>query len=411
MPRQPRQLRTLPCLLAIVVFMPAKPARGMVGQAVQAPRSTTTDSAGVVIVENERPAPGSRLGWRVGRAPSLSIGAHEGEEPYLLYGVEDATRLHDGRIAVANSASGEIRLFGPDGIHLASWGGIGEGPGEFAQWDPEAVSDWPGDSIAAAAWWRGRIEVFDADGRHGRTATLGEGRFSFAGLLSGGIIVAKPSLVIGIPFGAANGTLTRREEEFGLVGPDGELLVSLGTHAGEEWFVSPDSPSARPHPFGRSVLAAAWGDLAIVTANDRYEIRAYTTDGVLSRIVRRDHDLRTPTQAEVDNWVQERYADLPEERRERVLAQMEGMTVVEYYPAFSAVESDPAGYLWVREYDLPGQDRNLLTVFDPEGRVLGFVEMPFEAEVYEIGLDYILGGTEDELGVERVQLWSLGCAR
>ena len=137
--------------------------------------------------------------------------------------------------------------------------------------------------------------MFDAGGRHGRTATLGEGRFSFVGLLPGGIIVAKPSLAIGIPFGAANGTLTRREEEFGLIESNGELHVSLGTHSGQEWFVSPNSPSARPHPFGRWVEAAAWGDLAIVAANDRYEIRAYTSAGKLARVIRRDHELRTPT--------------------------------------------------------------------------------------------------------------------
>lgn len=36
-----------------------------------------------------------------------------------------------------------------------------------------------------------------------------------------------------------------------------------------------------------------------------------------------------------------------------------------------------------------------------------FVETPFEIEVYEIGVDYVLGGTEDELGVERVRVWPL----
>ena len=404
---QASPLRTLQCLLVTAVFAPAEPACGLVNHTANALQSVIRDSAGVIIVENERPAPGSTFGWRVADMPSLSIGREEGDDPYLLYGVEDATRLGDGRIVIASSASGEIRVFAPNGGHLVSWGGIGEGPGEFAQWDPEAVSAWPGDSVVAAAWWKGRIEVFDAAGRHGRTATLGDGSFSFVGLLPDGIIVAKPSLLIGIPFGAANGTLTRREEEFGLIGPDGELHASLGTHAGEEWFVSPNSPSARPHPFGRSVLAAAWGDLAIVTANDRYEIRAYSSDGTLARIVRREHDLRTPTQDELDDWIRERYGDLPEDRRERALTRMEGMTVVEYYPAFSALQADPLGYLWVREYGLPGRDRDFWTVFEPEGRVVGFVEMPFEIEVYEIGVDYILGGTEDELGVERVGLWPL----
>ncbi|MYE18044.1 MAG: hypothetical protein F4Y07_16365, partial [Gemmatimonadetes bacterium] len=108
----------------------------------------------------------------------MSIGALAGAEVYQLYAVEDAARLADGRIAVANGGTGEIRFFSASGGHLASWGGIGEGPGEFAQWDPEAVTEWPGDSIVAAEWWRGRVAVFDADGNPGRTATLGEGRFS-----------------------------------------------------------------------------------------------------------------------------------------------------------------------------------------------------------------------------------------
>ena len=237
---------TVPCLVAIVVLAPAKSVRGVIGYPANTPQSMIRDSAGVVIVENERPAQRSRLGWRIGDTPSLSIGSQDGEDPYLLFGVEDAVRLDDGRIVVANSASGEIRVFASDGSHVASFGGIGEGPGEFAQYDPVAVGAWPGDSIVAGAWWRGRIEVFDADGRHGRTATLGEGKFSFAGLLPDGIILAAPSIAIGVPFGRANAPLTRRDEEFGLMRPDGELHVSLGTRAGQEWFVSASSPSARP---------------------------------------------------------------------------------------------------------------------------------------------------------------------
>lgn len=399
--------RAVPCLVAIAVLAPAKSMWGVASYTTNTPQSTIRDSAGVVIVENERPAQGSRLGWRVGDTPSLSIGSQGGEDPYLLFGVEDAFVLDDGRVVVANSASGEIRVFASDGTHMASFGGIGEGPGEFAQYDPVAVSAWPGDSIVAGAWWGGRIEVFDADGGHGRTATLGEGKFSFAGLLPDGIILAAPSIAIGVPFGRANAPLTRRDEEFGLMRPDGELMSSLGTRAGQEWFVSASSPSAQPHPFGRSVLTAVWGDLAIVTTNDRYEIRAYTSDGTLARVVRRDHDLQTPTQAEVDNWIEERYADLPEERRERLLGEMEGMTPVESYPAFSSLQSDPLGYLWVQEYSPRSRGRSLWTVFDSQGRVQGVVEMPVGIEVYEIGIDHVLGKTTDELEVERVRLWPL----
>lgn len=42
-----------------------------------------------------------------------------------------------------------------------------------------------------------------------------------------------------------------------------------------------------------------------------------------------------------------------------------------------------------------------------EGRVLGFVETPDRLEIFEIGEDYILGRSWDEMYVEYVQLWAL----
>ena len=369
--------------------------------------SESRDSAGVTIVDNARPNTGSRLGWQVAEAPALSIGALEGDEVYQLYAVEDAARLPDGRIAVANGGTSEIRFFSADGRHLVSWGALGEGPGEFAQWDPEAVSTWPGDSIMGAAWWRGRIEIFDASGNHARTATLGDGYFSFLGLMAGGDILAKPSILIGLDFRTGGSTLRRREAEFAVIAADGETRASLGVHPGDEWFFSQNPPTARPHPFGRSVLATVWGDLAVVAANDRYEIPAYDRDGHLVRIVRRNHGLRVPTQAELDSVLTASWADRSEEDQARLRGLSEGMTPVEFFPAFSALHSDPHGHLWVQEYNFPGQHDNIWTVFDADGRVQGFVETPSGLDVFEIGEDYILGTTTDELGVERVQLWPL----
>ncbi len=55
------------------------------------PASVVRDSAGVTIVENERPRPDSRLGWRVGTAPAITIGTAVGDSAYELFGVTDAT--------------------------------------------------------------------------------------------------------------------------------------------------------------------------------------------------------------------------------------------------------------------------------------------------------------------------------
>ena len=145
----------------------------------------------------------------------------------------------------------------------------------------------------------------------------------------------------------------------------------------------------------------------MVAPNDRYELRAYSSDGSLTRIIRRDHELRSPTQAELDEWLAENYAHLPEERRTPLFQRLDGMTPVEFFPAFEALESDPLGYLWVQEYPLPGEEDNVWTVFDPDGRMQGFVETPPGLDVFEIGEDYVLGMAADENDVERVQLWPL----
>ncbi|MDE0074889.1 MAG: 6-bladed beta-propeller [Gammaproteobacteria bacterium] len=368
--------------------------------------SQARDSAGITIVENGRPARDSRLGWRIGDAPVVSIGTDEGDEGEMLFIVLDATKLADGRIVVANAGTSELRVFGADGAYLEAWGGQGDGPGEFSAYTPETVSRWPGDSIVAGNMLAARVEIFDLQGNPGRTVTLADGYHSLLGVMPDGTMLVKPSTVLTGVF-VAGAPLFRRDEEFGLLLPDGSLRVSLGALPGEEWFSSPAGPMAMPHPFGRSTAATIWGDLVVVAPTDRYELRAYRSDGTLVRIIRRDYEPRSPTQAELDAELSDRYADLPEERRMGLLAETADMPLVDFFPAFDALRSDPLGNLWVREYGLPGQDGSLWTVFDAEGRVQGLVETPPGLDVFEIGEDYFLGSTADEFDVERVQVWPL----
>ena len=147
------------------------------------------DSAGAIIVDNAHPAPDSRLPWKVGTQPSLSIGAVDSGEADQLFGVTDATRLPDGRIVIANAGSSELRVFNPDGSHSATWGRRGEGPGEFTTGSPAAVARWPGDSIAAPNRWGGRLSIFDKDGNHGRDVHLEAGLANVVDLLPNGGIV------------------------------------------------------------------------------------------------------------------------------------------------------------------------------------------------------------------------------
>lgn len=373
-------------------------------------RSETTDSAGIQVVENARPSDESRLGWRIGPEPTVSIGEVEGEDPYLLHDVSDAVMLSDGRIVVANSGTAEMRVFNGSGTHASTWGGEGEGPGELS-W-LRAIEPWHGDSILAWYGPRRDISVFDADGNYGRGVTFetSDDDPGFWALVpeaatSNGLILAMhdPHLLI-----------TVRAE---VRDAEGRLLSLLGSYPGQEMaLVTGNTVDAIL--FSVRLPRATWGDLFVIGPTDRYELKAFASDGRLARIVRRGHEPRAVTRAHIDAHVEEILSppypdDWTESQIESYLAEERQRyrvaPVVEQFPAFASVTADALDHLWVEEYEVPGEERPgvVWTVFDPEGRVLGFVETPEGLDFYEIGGDYLLGRVTDELGVEYVQVWPL----
>ena len=374
------------------------------------PASVVRDSAGVTIVENERPRPDSRLGWRVGTAPAITIGTAVGDSAYELFGVTDATRLPDGKIVVANTGSSELRVFDASGVHQGSWGGQGDGPGEFSTAGPSAVEPWPGDSIGTSDAIARRVSVFDANGAHGRTFVLEAPYYRLRGVLPDGKLFLGNGTTLAA--GVVGTGVVRRDIAYGIAGPDGGLHATLGTHAGAEWYVVSEDErmTVYAQPFARSTLTALWADLIVVSPNDRYEIRAHGGDGTLMRIVRRDHDLRSPTAADVEDHLFREYADASQEERAAALADLRDMPRVETFPAFRRIVGDRLGFLWVEEYPPPDESDGavpLWTVYDVDGRVRGLVTTPPDLRIFEIGADYILGSTADEFGLEYVQLWTL----
>ena len=100
----------------------------------------------------------------------LEIGSDE-EGPTLFFRVSNA-RLKADSILVANSSTGEIRLFDSAGRHVRSFGGLGGGPGEFrglgsVWYQPDRV-------IATEFSPRG-VVIFDAGGEYQRGVRLSEG--------------------------------------------------------------------------------------------------------------------------------------------------------------------------------------------------------------------------------------------
>ncbi len=253
--------------LAIAMFMAAA---CQVACHAEASAQATRDSAGIHIIDNARPADDSRLPWRVGPEPAVSIGEVVGAEAYLLHQANDATILPDGRIVIANTGSNELRVFDAAGVHLATWGREGEGPGEFT--GLSGVEPWPGDSVVAwnnSTWM---ISVFDAEGVLGRSFAFDSeaGALEPRAVLQDGSILGRTGEVTGDGY-------RRSRETYELRRSEGASPVEFGTHPGQESHMGFVDGIALLGflPFGRSLWEAQWGELVILTTDDNYEIRAY----------------------------------------------------------------------------------------------------------------------------------------
>jgi hypothetical protein len=369
------------------------------------------DSAGVTVVENPH-LPAGTGGWRLGPEPSLEVGVLDGASAYQLHQVRGAIRLEDGRVAVLDGGSNELRVYGEDGAHLETWAHQGEGPGEFAS--AQALTRWQGDSIAVWDLRLRRLTVFGADGPPGRDFVVPpvDGietlRFPrFEGTLDDGSMVLFSVTAPGLE--PVDGPV-RIPVRVAVTTPAGELVGDLGDHPGQESYmqVSENAISVWRNPVSRGYVLAPAGAEVVVTSNERYELKLWRRDGSLARIVRVTEPPRIMTDDLRQAEIRHRVDDVPEEAKAGMRRSFEVLPFPDTVPALGHVLADRSGHLWVQPFRLAhdeGPDDWI--VLDPEGRAVARVALPGGLNVHEIGDDYVLGHATDDFDVEYVQLWPL----
>lgn len=393
------------------------------------------DSAGVQIVENASPRWEEGDAWSVEPEPSLEMGGDPDQPEAQLYGVGDVVVLGDGRVVVVNEGLVSVLLFDSAGSFLAPVGRQGEGPGEYRRVD--AAYRCPGDTVALNAF--SQVSFFGSNARFLRSErlnpTAGDGsslrvqgvasdceRF----LLRGGYSVPELGAVGRVSYTLFWGTLDNLSRDSLAASPGWEAEVDLV----DDW------PQPLPLPWG---ARAAWAvgrdgeeDRVYLTMADRPEVQVFDGGGRLVRILRWPAEAAPVTAADRalyaekrDRWL-EKYPQV-----EEAIPELGGYaTVPSEKPVLLGLLVDDEGNLWARGYpdaaagrpDLydysdpdapfrenppPGAAPERWQVFDPDGRLLGTVEVPADLAVRTVHRNRLVGVWRDSLDVESVRFYRL----
>lgn len=374
---------------------------------------TQRDSAGIVIIEHD-PAR-LQATCQLGASPPVSIGSTEGDEASQLYRVFGARRLSDGRIALVNQGSQELRFYGRDGRLVGRTGRQGGGPGEFS----DAFHLWvlPGDTVWVGNYRPWRFLVFGPDGQWVRTVQPDPMYVNPPGVIAvlddGRSVLADRSRdpQPGTAFELRHLTVVTHA-------PDGSLLDTVDTYPNGRWGrVDRDPQSVMLYPLFESFARVTGaGSRIIVAHTSRAEFSILATaDGVrLERIVRWTVGDRSISSAEIEaqrRRLAEPYEGADPATRRRLLDPLvsEDRPIAEQFPAFASLIAGRDGRIWVREYPRPtAPEPQRWLAFADDGRFLCRTTMPAFDEILEFGADYLLIEDRDELGVERVYQYPLG---
>lgn len=340
--------------------------------------ASARDSAGVRIVES--PAPGPAEGWEVEVDPMVTIGVMDGEAAYAFSIIRGALRLGDGTIVVADGSTAELRFFDADGVHRATAGGRGDGPGEFQSLSGMFFG--PDGSIVTTDAIAGRVTSFDATGTVEETWTPGavEERFPpmpKAAMTGGRYLGWTESFPEDWEEGFNHHELEQRVHLFeDSATPSRQILSAAGRDAS---FHSDGRGVSNLYvPFAKDGRVAARGARIYQGNGEAWEIRGFDPDGNLQEILRLGQEPRAVTPEMIRTDREALYARLPnEERRQRSREQQEQIPVPDRMPAYGDFRVDSKGFLWVETFRPNWEDgERAWILFDGEGVAVARVEVP-----------------------------------
>lgn len=361
----------------------------------------TIDTLASGIIHTQNPAAGiwdETSAWRI--EEELRIGTADGAGPDLFGSIHDLAVDTHGRIYILDGQAREVRVFNPEGRYLRTIGRSGSGPGEFKnpiglRWD-ESGRLWVVDPGNA------RYAIFDTTGVYQTMVRRTSNFFRLhwpGGFDESGRFYDTAILQVAGSTDRTEGLVAFNVDTQDPVAVDTILIPEFEGQTFEALNESGRRFMSIPVPFTPRL---AWhfdpGDALWTSITGNYRITRINATGDTSRIVERAFQPAPVAAADL--------AEL-EERLEWFTSQggkVNRSRIPTIKPAIHSFFTDPDGYLWVQPVTAAEDQGRVLDLFDPDGRYLGQLRLPFPIGYFPpriIG-DRLYAVIEDDLEVEYV---------
>ena len=359
------------------------------------------DSAGIEIIEAMRPLWGDSSLWSVDPDPVVDLALSGSGPPHEFYRARSIRQRPDGSLAVADRGSQEVRVFSGTGESRGSFGGPGEGPGEFRNlWRIENA----GDTLLVLDARR-RVTVVAPDLTLVRTFDLAGNAWSLHYLGGSTLLTVAASP----PEAPATG-LIRPADVLTLVSLEGVKIDDIGETPGSESYVSVGENYASGDPlFGKRSHVAVLGQRIFRGSSDAMQVEELDMTGSLVRILRIPGYPLDLSDAQIAAEREARFEELPSALPPFIRQLVEDLPAPATRPAYADMLVDPSGTVWLElhrgmsERDRPQE----WLILDADGTWLGTVEVPDRFTVMEVRMDRMLGVWRDEVDVEHPQVLRL----
>jgi len=330
--------------------------------------------------------------YELSDTPRISVGTESGDPSSDFFLVRAAQLLDDGRLVVAEPT--RVQVFSAEGDLESSFGGEGQGPGEFRSllWMQRLA----GDTLAFYDGILGRVSWFALDGELLRTTPQSR----VIGILQDGRMIVSRSLE---PIPPVLGVV-RQDIEIDLLSPEGDVERTIGRFPSMELFQVPELMMATNTEKLRRTFYAVRGEHFFLTTADQFEVLRFGPPWTDPPERFREEVQPALLQAE-ELFEQLHGSGSVPLGATLTRAHLDGFPDDQTLPAITHLRLSPEGLPWVQGTIRDGSDPTREWYrFGPDGRVRAHLTTPSEFRVTQFGEDFVVGVARDELGVERVQV-------